>query len=76
MALNTIKPLTVANGGLVRVNTLSEEGKELVLEQMHSKFLGHQIMELLQLQPIKQLNSMQIYTCGSARMDAKKKWTA
>ncbi len=48
MASNTIEPLTVANGGFVRVNALSEEGKELVLEQMHSKFLGHQIMELLE----------------------------
>ena len=37
----------VANGGLVRAGTLSDEGKELVLEQMHSKFLGHQIMEFL-----------------------------
>jgi hypothetical protein len=26
------EPLTVANGGLVRVGTLTEEGKELVLE--------------------------------------------
>ena len=48
MALNTIKPLTIANGGLARAGALSEEGKELVLEQMHSKFLGHQIMELLE----------------------------
>ncbi len=32
MASNTIEPLTVANGGLIRVNALSEEGKELVLE--------------------------------------------
>jgi hypothetical protein len=47
MASNTIEPLTVANGGLIRVNALSEEEKELVLERMHSKFLGHQIMELL-----------------------------
>jgi hypothetical protein len=47
IALNTIEPLTVANGGLVRAGTLSEEGKELVLEQMHSKILGHQVMELL-----------------------------
>jgi len=46
MALNTIEPLTVANGGLVRAGTLSDKGKELVLERMHSKFLGHQIMEL------------------------------
>jgi hypothetical protein len=47
MASNTIEPLMVMNGGLVRVNALSEEGKELVLERMHSKFLGHQIMEFL-----------------------------
>jgi len=39
--------ITVANGGLVCAGTLSDEGKELVLEQMHSKFLGHQIMEFL-----------------------------
>jgi hypothetical protein len=32
MAMNTIKPLTVANGGLARAGALSEEGKELVLE--------------------------------------------
>jgi len=32
MASNTIEPLTVANGGLVRVVTLTEEGNELVLE--------------------------------------------
>ncbi len=37
----------VVNGGLARAGTLSEEGKELVSERMHSKFLGHQLMELL-----------------------------
>ena len=47
MASNTTKPLTVANGGLVRVGTLTEEGKELVMKQMHSKILGHQLMELV-----------------------------
>ncbi len=47
MASNTIKPLTVANSGLAPVGTLTDDGKELILEQMHSKFLGHQIMELL-----------------------------
>jgi hypothetical protein len=47
MASNTIKPLTVANGCLIRAGTLSDEGKEHVLERMHSKFLGHQIIELL-----------------------------
>ena len=47
MASNTKEPLTVANGGLVCAGTLSDEGKELALERMHSRFLGHQIMELL-----------------------------
>ena len=47
MASNTIEPLTVANGGFVRAGTLTEGGKELVLERMHSKILGHQVMELL-----------------------------
>ena len=47
MASNTIEPLTVANGGLARASTLSEDGKERVLERMHSNFLGHQLMELL-----------------------------
>jgi hypothetical protein len=47
MASNTIEPLTAVNGGLVCAGALSEKGKELDLEQMHSKFLGHQIMELL-----------------------------
>ncbi len=32
MASNTIEPLAVANGGLVRAGTLTEGGKELVLE--------------------------------------------
>ncbi len=49
IASNTIEPLTVANGGLARAGagTSTDNGKELVLEQMHSKFLGHQIMVLL-----------------------------
>jgi hypothetical protein len=47
MALNTIEPLTVENGGLAHASALSEDGKERVLERMHSKFLGHQLMELL-----------------------------
>jgi hypothetical protein len=46
-ASNTIEPLTVANGGLVCGGTLTDKGKDLVLKRMRSKFLGHQIMELL-----------------------------
>jgi hypothetical protein len=47
MASNTIESLTVANGCLVHSRALVEAGEDLVLKQMHSKFLGHQIMELL-----------------------------
>jgi hypothetical protein len=47
MASNTIESLTVANGYLVRAGALVEAGKDLALKQMHYKFLGRQIMELL-----------------------------
>ncbi len=47
MASNTIEALIVANGCLVCAGALAEAGKDLVLKQMHSKFLRHQIMELL-----------------------------
>jgi hypothetical protein len=60
MALNIVEPLTVVNGCLACAGVLSDKGKELILEQMHSKFLGHQIMELLSVsacQAIKQSNA-------------------
>ncbi len=44
---NTIAKLTKANGFIFATNNLTEEGKELVLEQMHSKFLGHHHLKLL-----------------------------
>jgi hypothetical protein len=47
MTSNIIEALTVSNGGLGHAGALTEAGKDLVLKQMHSKFLGHQIMELL-----------------------------
>jgi hypothetical protein len=46
MASNTIEALTVANNGIVCAGALVEAEKDLVLKQMHSKFFGHQIMEL------------------------------
>ena len=70
MALNTIEPLTVANGGLIHAGTLSDKGKELVLEQMHSKFLGHQIMELLTpsaLQAIEQHTNLYTWVSQNER---------
>jgi hypothetical protein len=76
MASNTIEPLTVANGGLVRAGALSEEGKELVLERMHSKFLGHQIMELLAPSARQAIDQhANLYTWISQN-GAKNKWTA
>ena len=47
MATNTIDPLSQANGFLGTGGGLTNSGKEIVLERMHSKFLGHQLLELL-----------------------------
>ena len=47
MTLNTIEALTVANGSLGHAGALAEAGKVLILKQMHSKFLGHYIMNFL-----------------------------
>jgi hypothetical protein len=47
MTLNIIEALTVANDCLGNAGALPEAGKDLVLKQMHSKFLGYQIMKLL-----------------------------
>ncbi len=44
---NTIAKLTKADGFIDVNGDLTEEGKQLVLEQMHSKFLGHHLLELL-----------------------------
>jgi hypothetical protein len=66
MASKTIKPLTAANGGLVCAGALSEKGKELVLERMHSMFLGHQIMELLTPSAHQAIEQQaNLYTCIS-----------
>jgi hypothetical protein len=47
MPMNTITELTHANGFLDATEDLTNSGKKLVLEQMHSKFLGHHLLELL-----------------------------
>jgi hypothetical protein len=47
MPTNTITELTNANGFLDATRDLTNASKELVLEQMHSKFLGHHLLELL-----------------------------
>jgi hypothetical protein len=43
---NTIAKLTEANGLIDATDNLKEEEKELVLEQMHSKFLCHHLLKL------------------------------
>ncbi len=63
MPMNTITELTHANGFLDATEDLTNSGKKLVLEQMHSKFLGHHLLELLSnsaWQAIKQ--NSDIYT--------------
>jgi hypothetical protein len=47
MPVNTITELTQANSFLDATGDLTNAIKELVLEQMHSKFLGHHLLELL-----------------------------
>jgi hypothetical protein len=47
MPMNTITELTQANVFLDATGDLTNAGKELLLERMHSKFLGHHLLELL-----------------------------
>jgi hypothetical protein len=47
MPKNTIRDSSQANGTLNNAGNPTAEGKELILERMHSKFLGYQILELL-----------------------------
>jgi hypothetical protein len=46
-AMNSIRELTQADGFLDNTGALTNDGKDLVLERMHSKFLGHHILEIL-----------------------------
>ncbi len=70
MATNTIDSLSQVNGFLGTGGGLSNAGKELVLEQMHSKFLGHQVLELLAelaRQAIKQHSKLYTWTSVNGR---------
>jgi hypothetical protein len=61
MHVNTIDDLTAANGFFDATGDLTNSGKELILEQMHSKFLSHHLLELLTdsaCQAIKQQSSL------------------
>ncbi len=67
MAANTIGDLTVANGFLTAGGALTDKGKELVLERMHSRFLGHQLLEILTdsaHQAIEQRSALYTWTSG------------
>jgi hypothetical protein len=67
MPKNTIRGLSLANVTLNNAGNPTAEEKELILKQMHSKFLGYQILELLTdlaCQAIEQQTS--IYTWVTA----------
>jgi hypothetical protein len=60
---NTIRNLSLANGTLNNAGNSTAEERELILKQLHSKFLGYQTLELLMnlaCQAIEQQSS--IYT--------------
>jgi len=63
MPKNTIRDLSQANGTLNNAGNSTAEERELILKQLHSKFLGYQTLELLMnlaCQAIEQQSS--IYT--------------
>jgi hypothetical protein len=68
MATNTIGDLTAANAFLTAGGALTDDGKELVLEQMHSKILAHQLLKLLTesaRQAIEQQSALFTWTSGN-----------
>jgi len=68
MATNTIEDLTAANAFLTAGGALTDDGKELVLERMHSKILAHQLLELLTesaCQAIEQQSALFTWTSGN-----------
>ena len=67
MATNTIESLTAVNGFKTAGGALTDDGKELVLERMHSKFLAHQLLEILTesgRQAIEQMSALYTWTSG------------
>ena len=68
MAANTIGDLNQANGFLNVGGALTDEGKDLVLERMHSKFLAHHLLELFTesaRQVIEQQSALFMWTSGN-----------
>jgi hypothetical protein len=73
MHTNTIDNLTAANGFINVTGELTDSEKELILKRMHSKFLGHHLLDLLTdmaRQAIKQQSSL--YTWISASQTNEK----
>ena len=77
MATNTIAELTAANGFLTGASALNDQGKELVLERMHSKFLAHQLLKLLTdfaCQAIKQQSALYTWTTANRHEKNSTDW--
>jgi hypothetical protein len=74
----TIQEMTIANG-LARMPTNlkpTKHGEVLQLTQMHSKFLAHQLMTIIQHQHVKLLSNKKGFTGGLLLMEKKKEWIA
>ncbi len=68
MSTTVIDDLTPANGFMSTAGNLNVLGKGLVLKRMHSKFLGHHLLELLTdlaRQAIEQQSSLYTWTSNS-----------
>jgi hypothetical protein len=72
MPKNTIRNLSQVNGTLNNAGNPTAEGKELILEQMHSKFFRYQILELLTdsaRQAIEQQSSLYTWVTADKKKD-------
>jgi hypothetical protein len=65
---NTNEDHTAANPFLTAGGALTDDGKKLVLERMHSKFLAHHLLELFTesaRQVIEQQSALFMWTSGN-----------
>jgi hypothetical protein len=70
MPMNTVTELTQVNGFMDATVDLTNAGKELVLEQMHSKFLGDIIfLSFSAILHVRQLKKKVIFICGLLWME-------
>jgi hypothetical protein len=73
LPMNTITKLTQANGCMDATGDLTNASKELVLERMHSKFLGHHLLELLSNSARQAIKKIVIFIPGLLWMELMKK---